>query len=289
MPADEFDLARDLLAFGSRGHEQVEGEIAEEIRDRRVPRGRREQPVAGSGGAARVEAQPLLQLRPERRIGHLGVVAGHHQIAHPVDRRPFGDEYEPDARHLRRPPQPLDVGGGQGTAVIESAGRLPPRNGVEQRVRPRRALDEAVAHAAVRPHCCLARAAGRCRGDGEVLGRAAEADEKVMVVGIDDRRRPRRVGQDLDAVLLGAEPPRLGVVAVRRQRRIADEIVHARIGRQRRAQAGRPVAIVPRRPDGRPPAERTGAADRKRAAEADEDVASVHGTVSFHRHSSRKR
>ncbi len=58
----------------------------------------------------------------------------------------------------------------------------------------------------------------------QVLGRAAEADEEVMVVGIDGRTTSTEIRHHRDPVGLDPEAPRLGVVAVGGQRRIPDEL-----------------------------------------------------------------
>jgi len=46
----------------------------------------------------------------------------------------------------------------------------------------------------------------------------------VVVIGIDSRRSPREIGKNLDLRGTDAKAPRLGVVPVRGERRIANEI-----------------------------------------------------------------
>ena len=54
----------------------------------------------------------------------------------------------------------------------------------------------------------------------------------MMVIWVDDRNSPREVGQDFNVSLADSELPRLGIVAIRRECCVADEIPHFRGLRQ---------------------------------------------------------
>jgi len=87
----------------------------------------------------------------------------------------------------------------------------------------------------------------RAGRDREVLGGAAEAREQVVVVGIDDRRAVRDIGQDHDPVGLHAKSPGLGVVAARRERRVPDQIAElGRLAERRPRPRDRSLVVGPR-------------------------------------------
>jgi hypothetical protein len=66
----------------------------------------------------------------------------------------------------------------------------------------------------------------------------------MVIIGIDDRCPALEIGEDRDRIRGGLKLPRLGVVAIRGERRIPDQVRHARIGRKRRAQAGHGLGII---------------------------------------------
>ena len=64
----------------------------------------------------------------------------------------------------------------------------------------------------------------RRSGDRQIFAGASEANEQVMVIRIDGRGPPREVRLDIDRVGANAEPPRLRVMAIGGECRVADEI-----------------------------------------------------------------
>lgn len=129
-------------------------------------------------------------------------------------------------RWQARPGQRLQVGGGDRSAVILDAPRLPHGDRLDEFGALRRpgAKFEDNAAPMGRVELRLAALAARRGGKHEVLRGAAETSEEMMVVGIDDRRASREIRQHRDAPTAKAEAPGLGIVAVRGQRRVADEI-----------------------------------------------------------------
>jgi hypothetical protein len=79
--------------------------------------------------------------------------------------------------------------------------------------------------------------AGSSGRQHQVHRRATEADEKVVIIGIDHGRPSTEVGFDPDRSLQEAKAPRLRVVPARRQGRVSHEIAQLRLGRERRALA----------------------------------------------------
>ena len=75
-----------------------------------------------------------------------------------------------------------------------------------------------------RPDHNMAGTTNRSSCNYKVLGRAAKADKKVVVVRIDDRGATRDVWEDADLSVVQAEQPRLRVVAVRCKRRHPDKL-----------------------------------------------------------------
>ena len=66
----------------------------------------------------------------------------------------------------------------------------------------------------------------------------------MVVVRIDDRSPSCKIGQDVDPPVADPKTPGLAIVPVRRERRIANEIVRRRGLRQWRAQGGGPGGVV---------------------------------------------
>ena len=71
----------------------------------------------------------------------------------------------------------------------------------------------------------------QCIGrDRQIFGGAAQAGEKMMIIGVDRRRSPAEVGQNLGLLVCDAEQPGLRVVAVGGQRRITDQSYMSGVG-----------------------------------------------------------
>ena len=88
----------------------------------------------------------------------------------------------------------------------------------------------------------LERTAAGARGDHQILGGAAETGPQMMIVGIDHRGAPRKIGFDVDPGRPEPESPRLRVVTVGRERRIANQVGKLRLGLERGAHSGRRLA-----------------------------------------------
>ena len=121
--------------------------------------------------------------------------------------------------------QGLDVLYSDWRATVGRTRGLALRDGLQQRIGSRGGTRKRVPLGAVLPDRDGARPATGGRSDNQVLHRAPEADEQMVVVRIDGGCRARQVRQDVDGIRTGDEAPWLGVVAVGRQRRIADEIL----------------------------------------------------------------
>jgi hypothetical protein len=173
---------------------------------------------------AGIEAQPLAELVDEGRILDLAGVAGDDVVEHSGHARRFADQDEVDAVAAGGFLELRHIGGRHGAAVIVGARALAFGDGDEQRRLRRRPRLQSDGNAAVAGGIETDRrtAAARFRRDRQVLGGAAQADEEVMVVRIDDGRAARQVGQDRDRVLSRNEAPGLRVVAVGGERGVAD-------------------------------------------------------------------
>ena len=59
-----------------------------------------------------------------------------------------------------------------------------------------------------------------------------------MVIRVDGGPSPRQVGQDVDPAFADAEPPRLGVVSIRGERSVAEEVANIGLPGQQAAGCG---------------------------------------------------
>lgn len=170
------------------------------VRQGGVAAGDAVKPVAGSHRGCRVEPQPVHPFRHEGRVGQLCGVAGDHQTAQPVDLRPLRDQDQIDARHRGRHHKLRQIGGADRAAVIVGPRGLPQRDSVEQGRISARCRVKIHTHpaAAGRIEPDLARLPPCACGQGQVLCRASEACEKMVIVRIHDRVAAREIGQDVD-------------------------------------------------------------------------------------------
>ena len=112
----------------------------------------------------------------------------------------------------------------------------------------------------------------RCLHD--ILDGGAKAREQMVVVGIDDRRPSREIGNEGDGGLPDNEAPRLRIVTVRSERGAADKLVKRRAPRQtgrkrapdRRDGVAPGVNVLPRPQGNAANAGRYTDADRSRTA-----------------------
>ncbi|MBU2410989.1 MAG: hypothetical protein KKC79_20350, partial [Gammaproteobacteria bacterium] len=236
MPAEE-SIWRAYFAFSAAGVTKVEGLCSERLRHDGIATGGRIQAVPRRHCAAWTEPEPRLEFGHEGRIGHLGVIAGQDEIPDLIDLVALRENDRMDSGCARRLAQGVDVLGCDGLAVVDRARGLAPRNGRHQRIGTRCGTRELIALGAVFPDSDGARPATRRRSDDQVLHRAPQTDEEMVVDGVDRRRRAREVREDVDGIGPSDEAPRLSVVAVRRQRGATDEILDLGLCGQRLAQS----------------------------------------------------
>ena len=102
-----------------------------------------------------------------------------------------------DARTPCRAFEQLEVGGRDRLAVVRRARALPLRQRVVERRANRQGLLERDLDAIGPAVDVRVQAVGE-RTTDEVLGRASQADEEVVIVGIDDRTPAGQIGEDGD-------------------------------------------------------------------------------------------
>lgn len=94
----------------------------------------------------------------------------------------------------------------------------------------------------------LSRAAS-CNGSKRrILGGTAKIDAGVVIIGINHRGAPHQIGKNVDLALGAAKFPTLGVVPVRGQRGLADQIAQPGRDRKRGTQRGHGRRAVGHRP-----------------------------------------
>ena len=86
------------------------------------------------------------------------------------------------------------------------------------------------------------------RRNGQVPCGTAQLHEDMMIVGIDHRGATVEVGKDRDTVFDRTKPPGLGVVPVRGQGRVMDQIAGLRCRGRDPAQLGNRGLVVSHRP-----------------------------------------
>ena len=158
---------------------------------------RRRQPVSGARRFRLVEPNPGRDLLDELRVADLSGRALGDTLDHGLDVRSIGQDDWVDAWSPCRAFEQLQVGGLDRLAVVGRARALP----LGQRVVKRRANRQRVLERdldAIGPAVDVGVQAVGERATDEVLGRASQADEEVVIVGIDDRTPPRQIGKDAD-------------------------------------------------------------------------------------------
>jgi hypothetical protein len=145
----------------------------------------------------------MLQFGHEGGIRHLRIVARDDQVAQPGDPRPIRYQDQPDAGLRRGPLQSGQIGGRNGAPVIQAARRLAQADGVEKRIgdglmRPEREGERAAVAGFDLDLACPAR---RPRGYDQILGGAAQTDEQMMVVRVDNGGAAAPVGKQADRPL----------------------------------------------------------------------------------------
>ena len=180
-------------------------------------------------------ADQLRQLAPEivaRELNAFGL--GRHVGGCLLSLR-VADEHQPRAERVRRDRRRLDqrVGHGQGderaarrVAFLDASKhrrhlrRRPAGRGVEMHGGNRNQRLGSALRFLVRDGGHIAELLGR---DDQILDRATDTEEELAAIRVGDQQLPARVGEDANAIIGQLEAPRLGVVARRRQRRVAQE------------------------------------------------------------------
>jgi hypothetical protein len=169
-----------------------------------------------------------------------------------------------DALHPGRRRERRQVGGRDGLAAVDGAGTLPPRDGGDQ------GIDGPAGGRQVDPDPRGRRIEGvggpqsiGAGGQQKILRRASQADVQMVIVGIHHRSPAGGIAGKRDPRSRPREPPGLGVVAIRGERREPHQFGR-RIGR---AQVQGPAQGRARRGDPVTPA---GAGRQRRRGDADQ-------------------
>ena len=163
--------------------------------------------------------------------------------------RPVRDQHEIDSRSLGSDGQRAQVGRSDRAAIISGAGRLPVRIASNKSA----CADSPLPNANTTEPSSAALKLGS-PGRPRALGASQGSPRRIPGLRIYDGRSingggsPREIGQYLDPVLANTESPRLGVVAVRCERRVADEVAHLGTLRQHCPRSRDGGAVVFHRP-----------------------------------------
>lgn len=227
-----------LRVFGLLAEEGTEHPFADPGRECGLTGASAEETVTRSQGLCGVEADPVSEFRHERRIAHLGVVAADQVVEYDLALDGIGQEDDRDAVDAGGGFEKTKVGKEESAAVVGRAGGLAGWDGLTKRAAGPGTLGEIYIDrrvgASVERECSGPTAGSR--RDEEILGGAAEADKEVVIVGIDDRRSTRQVGEDADSGAAGTEAPGLSVVAAGSEGGVAKKIGEGGIPCERRTE-----------------------------------------------------
>nr|AIF26363.1 hypothetical protein [uncultured bacterium fosmid pJB190D12_contig II] len=220
------NLPRVFVVLGVFGKEGVEHQTAEPAGNHRVAGRACEEPVAQPRRLGAIEANPVLELADKRGIPHLHGVALHHEVEYRLHGPPVREQVCADAVSRAGRLQKLQLVLRKGLGVELRSRRLPAGYGLEQERSALRTAYERDIDRFLRPpgEDGIASISHRRRSLHEVLGRAPEADEEVVIVRVDDRASALVIGKDRNRLLPEPELPALGVVAGRGEACVAHEL-----------------------------------------------------------------
>lgn len=217
--------------FRLLGKEEREHALTEPGRRRPVVRASGIQPVSKADRLVGVEPKPVAEFIDECGIVQLPIVRVDHMLEDALASRRVHNQHKRDPIHYGGPLQSLQIVDRHGPAIIKRPRGLTPRDRTAQidiGCGSGREVDgDRAAFACVERN--RRRMAIRACRDRKILRGAPQADEKVVIVWINDGCTTRKIRLDRYPSLTFDETPRLGVVHIRRERRVADEIPYSGI------------------------------------------------------------
>jgi hypothetical protein len=229
-------LLRVFVVLALLGKDERQQQASQPRRNRGIAGNSCGQAVLRRESGSVIETDPGLELAHEIRIPHLHRVALNDVLEDILDLRPIGNHKNGDSVPSPRLLKQSQLLACQRPTIVLRARAPAARNGFEQVRAPGlgRLQCDLDRVGRVRTKTARGLVPERGRRVDEVLRGASKAGEKVMIVGIDGRTPTREIRENRDAILLDLERPRLRVVAIGRERRVANQFAQAAIGAHRR-------------------------------------------------------